>query len=331
MDHIGAHHLHQNHAEPISFGIDQILNNPDQGSCMISGSRLQDSSDYGLSCIVSSAYNSMTGSYGANGGSAGAYPGACSMASLPGSYNVNMGVAMNGNSLSSAGGVIRVPAHRPLAGGAHQPLSTGMPTVPSVNPMNNLTGLTFPWMESNRRYTKDRFTGDKLQRRGRPRDSKPTVSSCSSSRRPSRKASISPSRQTPSVSTTLPSSPFRTSSLGPTTHPKSPASPPSPLLVNRAHDPVVPPLPPLPHTVLRATQAPAQREASSFPTGNYPPTWSPKSPTPSQQISSWREEGGGGGEETLPVTCGIIQIKAAFPFLSFESLHYRTMNKEELP
>lgn len=160
MDHIGAHHLHQSHAEPISFGIDQILNNPDQGSCMISGSRLQDSSDYGLSCIVSSAYNTMTGSYGASGGSAGAYPGACSMASLPGSYNVNMGVAMNGNGLNSAGGVIRVPAHRPLAGGGHQPLSTGMPTVPSVNAMNNLTGLTFPWMESNRRYTKDRFTGE---------------------------------------------------------------------------------------------------------------------------------------------------------------------------
>ncbi|KAG8551549.1 hypothetical protein GDO81_004160 [Engystomops pustulosus] len=36
MDHIGAHHLHQSHAEPISFGINQILNNPDQGSCMIS-------------------------------------------------------------------------------------------------------------------------------------------------------------------------------------------------------------------------------------------------------------------------------------------------------
>ncbi|XP_043374916.1 T-cell leukemia homeobox protein 1 isoform X2 [Dermochelys coriacea] len=176
MDHIGAHHLHQSHAEPISFGIDQILNNPDQGSCMISGSRLQDSSDYGLSCIVSSAYNTMTGSYGANGGSAGAYPGACSMASLPGSYNVNMGVAMSGNGLNSAGGVIRVPAHRPLAGGGHQPLSTGMPTVPSVNTMNNLTGLTFPWMESNRRYTKDRFTGHPYQNRTPPKKKKPRTS-----------------------------------------------------------------------------------------------------------------------------------------------------------
>lgn len=58
-----------------------------------------------------------------------------------------------------------MPAHRPLAGAvAHpQPLATGLPTVPSVPAVpgvNNLTGLTFPWMESNRRYTKDRFTGE---------------------------------------------------------------------------------------------------------------------------------------------------------------------------
>ena len=58
-----------------------------------------------------------------------------------------------------------MPAHRPLTGAvAHpQPLATGLPTVPSVPAVpgvNNLTGLTFPWMESNRRYTKDRFTGE---------------------------------------------------------------------------------------------------------------------------------------------------------------------------
>ncbi|XP_048360873.1 T-cell leukemia homeobox protein 1 isoform X2 [Sphaerodactylus townsendi] len=183
MDHLGAHHLHQSHAEPISFGIDQILNNPDQGSCMISGARLQDTADYGLGgCVVSSAYNPMTGHYGSAAGSgvsstsAGAYNngGACSMASLAGSYNVNLGVgAMNGNNLNSAGGVIRVPAHRPLTGGVHQSLSTGMPTVPSVN---NLTGLTFPWMESNRRYTKDRFTGHPYQNRTPPKKKKPRTS-----------------------------------------------------------------------------------------------------------------------------------------------------------
>ncbi|XP_040293709.1 T-cell leukemia homeobox protein 1 isoform X1 [Bufo bufo] len=188
MDHIGAHHLHQSHAEPISFGIDQILNNPDQGSCMISSSRLQDS-DYGLGCIVSSAYNTMTGSY-SNNNTGGYNSSACSMASLTGSYNMNMGMNMNGNNLNAAG-VIRVPAHRPLTGSMHQPISTGMPTVPSVgsmNNMNNLTGLTFPWMESNRRYTKDRFTvalspftvtrriGHPYQNRTPPKKKKPRTS-----------------------------------------------------------------------------------------------------------------------------------------------------------
>ncbi|XP_066549693.1 T-cell leukemia homeobox protein 1 isoform X1 [Amia ocellicauda] len=187
MDHIGAHHIHQTHAEPISFGIDQILNNPDQGSCMISNSRLQDS-DYGLGCIVSSAYNTMTGNYNTSN-TMGYNSSACSMASLNGSYNVNMGMNMNGNNLNSAG-VIRVPAHRPL-GSVHQPISTGMPTVPSMgsmNSMNNLTGLTFPWMESNRRYTKDRFTvalspftvtrriGHPYQNRTPPKKKKPRTS-----------------------------------------------------------------------------------------------------------------------------------------------------------
>ncbi|XP_041125359.1 T-cell leukemia homeobox protein 1-like isoform X2 [Polyodon spathula] len=175
MDHIGAHHIHQSHAEPISFGIDQILNSSDQGSCMISNSRLQDS-DYGLGCIVSSAYNTMTGNYNTNN-TVGYNNSACSMASLTGGYNVNMGMNMNGNNLNSAG-VIRVPAHRPL-GNVHQSMSTGMPTVPSmgsVNGMDNLTGLTFPWMESNRRYTKDRFTGHPYQNRTPPKKKKPRTS-----------------------------------------------------------------------------------------------------------------------------------------------------------
>lgn len=162
MEHLGAHHLHQGQAEPISFGIDQILNTSEPGSCMVSHPRLQDSADYGLGCIVGSAYNTVTGGYGASGGAASSYTGtSCSMGGLPGSYNVNMAVSMNGNTLSSAGGVIRVPAHRPVAGGVHQPLSAAVPT---VNGMNSLTGLTFPWMESNRRYTKDRFTGESGRR-----------------------------------------------------------------------------------------------------------------------------------------------------------------------
>ncbi|OWK62368.1 T-cell leukemia homeobox protein 1 [Lonchura striata] len=174
MEHLGAHHLHQGQAEPISFGIDQILNTSEPGSCMVSHPRLQDSADYGLGCIVGSAYNTVTGGYGASGGAAGAYSGtSCSMGGLPGSYNVNMAVSMNGNTLSSAGGVIRVPAHRPVAGGVHQPLSAA---VPAVNGMNSLTGLTFPWMESNRRYTKDRFTGHPYQNRTPPKKKKPRTS-----------------------------------------------------------------------------------------------------------------------------------------------------------
>ncbi|OWK07882.1 TLX1 [Cervus elaphus hippelaphus] len=115
MEHLGPHHLHPGHAEPISFGIDQILNSPDQGGCMGPSSRLQD------------------GEYGLGSGTV-AHP---------------------------------------------QPLATGLPTVPSVPAVpgvNNLTGLTFPWMESNRRYTKDRFTGHPYQNRTPPKKKKPRTS-----------------------------------------------------------------------------------------------------------------------------------------------------------
>uniref|UniRef100_A0A8C4K9P6 T cell leukemia homeobox 1 n=2 Tax=Dromaius novaehollandiae TaxID=8790 RepID=A0A8C4K9P6_DRONO len=143
---------------------------------MVSHPRLQDSAEYGLGCIVGSAYNTVSGSYGASGGAAGAYSGtSCSMGALPGSYNVNMAVSMSGNTLGSAGGVIRVPAHRPVAGGVHQPLAAAA-AVPAVNGMNSLTGLTFPWMESNRRYTKDRFTGHPYQNRTPPKKKKPRTS-----------------------------------------------------------------------------------------------------------------------------------------------------------
>lgn len=157
MDHMGAH-LHQTHADTISFGIDQILNNADQGSCMISNPRMQDL-DYGLGCIVSTAYNTMTGNYNVNN-SAGYNGNSCSVGSFNGSYNMNLGTNVNGNCLNSSG-VIRVPAHRPL-GSVHSSIPTSTATVPSMGSMgtiNNLTGLSFPWMESNRRYTKDRFTG----------------------------------------------------------------------------------------------------------------------------------------------------------------------------
>ncbi|KAM9366012.1 T-cell leukemia homeobox protein 1 [Pholidichthys leucotaenia] len=176
MDHVGilgAHLQQQQHAhvEPISFGIDQILSNVEQ-SCML-GARMHEA-DYGHP-----AYNGCASGGGgfacANAGYNGP-GGSCGMASLGGAYHMNMGVNMNGTNVSNAG-VIRVPAHRPL--------STGNSSAP---PVNNLTALTFPWMESNRRYTKDRFTvslspltvtrrvGHPYQNRTPPKKKKPRTS-----------------------------------------------------------------------------------------------------------------------------------------------------------
>ncbi|XP_041066174.1 T-cell leukemia homeobox protein 1 [Carcharodon carcharias] len=183
MDHIGAHAAHHTHSqhEPISFGIDQILNNPDQGGCMIPNSRLQDV-DYGLGCMVGGNYSNMAVNYSNNGGGGG-YNNACSLAPLAGPYGVNL--AMNNNGLNPAG-VIRVPAHRPITTGVHQPMGTGVAAVPNSN--SNLSNLTFPWMESNRRYTKDRFSvtlspftvtrriGHPYQNRTPPKKKKPRTS-----------------------------------------------------------------------------------------------------------------------------------------------------------
>ncbi|XP_078080462.1 T-cell leukemia homeobox protein 1 [Mustelus asterias] len=179
MDHLHPHHTHSQH-EPISFGIDQILNNPEQGGCMIPNSRLQDV-DYGLGCMVGASYSNMAINYTNNGGG-GAYSNSCSLAPLAGPYGVNLAM---GNNLNPAG-VIRVPAHRPVTTGVHQPISSGVSTVPNSN--SNLSNLTFPWMESNRRYTKDRFTvalspftvsrriGHPYQNRTPPKKKKPRTS-----------------------------------------------------------------------------------------------------------------------------------------------------------
>ncbi|XP_075933323.1 T-cell leukemia homeobox protein 1 [Anarhichas minor] len=187
MDHIGilgAHLQQHTHVEPISFGIDQILSNVEQ-SCML-GARMHEP-DYGhgaYNCGASNGVNS-GGSGGGGGytyGNAG-YNGtgsSCGMASLGGAYHMNIGVNANGTNVSSAG-VIRVPAHRPLNCGN----SSGLPVSGNIN---NLNALTFPWMESNRRYTKDRFTvslspltvtrrvGHPYQNRTPPKKKKPRTS-----------------------------------------------------------------------------------------------------------------------------------------------------------
>ncbi|XP_069779591.1 T-cell leukemia homeobox protein 2 [Narcine bancroftii] len=177
MDHSAIEETHEH--EPISFGIDQILNSSDQGSCM-HPNRVAES-DYQF---AANAYNSHTDGY------SNTYNNACSVAGLPGSYNVNMcmnmNVSMNMNlNMNSGAGVIRVPAHRPML---PPPLSTGMPCLPDLGSVANLSNLTFPWMESSRRFAKDKLTaalspftaarriGHPYQNRTPPKRKKPRTS-----------------------------------------------------------------------------------------------------------------------------------------------------------
>ncbi|XP_041917126.1 T-cell leukemia homeobox protein 2 isoform X1 [Alosa pseudoharengus] len=159
MEHTGIEEVNQTHQqhEPISFGIDQILNSSDQPSSCMLPNRTSDP-DYQLAPnVYSNGYNSV-------------YNPACSMAAgLAGSYNVNMNmnVSMNMNvnvNSGNAGGVIRVPAHRPMPPAPHPPppthppgIAAGIPTVPN---MGNPANFTFPWMESSRRFAKDRLTAE---------------------------------------------------------------------------------------------------------------------------------------------------------------------------
>ncbi|XP_020773317.1 T-cell leukemia homeobox protein 2 isoform X3 [Boleophthalmus pectinirostris] len=197
MEHTGIEEVNQTHQqqhEPISFGIDQILNSSDQSSgCMLPNRTGE--SDYALAPnVYSNGYNSV-------------YNPACSMAAagLAGSYNVNMNmnVSMNMNmnvnvNSGGAGGVIRVPAHRPMppppppsaaAAAPHPPPSAhpGIPPVPAMG-MGNAANFTFPWMESSRRFAKDRLTaalspfsvtrriGHPYQNRTPPKRKKPRTS-----------------------------------------------------------------------------------------------------------------------------------------------------------
>ncbi|XP_069052173.1 T-cell leukemia homeobox protein 3b isoform X2 [Lepisosteus oculatus] len=162
--------------EPISFGIDQILSGSDPEGPPPNGARSGSDSTGG------------TGSGGYHLGSpAGAASAAAQYPSLPaafpglaapfeesGSYGVNLSLA--------PGGVIRVPAHRPLPGAVPPPMASALPTVPGFG------SLSFPWMESSRRFAKDRFTaaltpftvsrriGHPYQNRTPPKRKKPRTS-----------------------------------------------------------------------------------------------------------------------------------------------------------
>ncbi|XP_054653679.1 T-cell leukemia homeobox protein 1-like [Dunckerocampus dactyliophorus] len=133
MDHVGHLQQHTHAQEPITFGIEHILST---GEHML-GTRMHEP-DYGH------LYT-----YGGDAAAAAAAAGGFPCASAHGSaYHVGTGVGVNGTNVNPAG-VIRVPAHRPVSGGSLPPVTGSV---------NNLSALTFPWMETNRRYTKDTFT-----------------------------------------------------------------------------------------------------------------------------------------------------------------------------
>ncbi|MEQ2270742.1 hypothetical protein XENORESO_011112, partial [Xenotaenia resolanae] len=181
MEHTGIEEVNQTHQqqhEPISFGIDQILNSSDQSSGCMLPNRTGDP-DYALAPnVYSNGYNSV-------------YNPACSY-----NVNMNMNVSMNMNvnvNSGNSGGVIRVPAHRPMppppppsaAAAPHPP--PGIPAMPGMG-MGNPANFTFPWMESSRRFAKDRLTaalspfsvtrriGHPYQNRTPPKRKKPRTS-----------------------------------------------------------------------------------------------------------------------------------------------------------
>ncbi|XP_020848056.2 T-cell leukemia homeobox protein 3 isoform X1 [Phascolarctos cinereus] len=126
--------------EPISFGIDQILNSPDQDSAP--APRGPDGASYlgGPGSRPGATYPSLPASFAGLG----------APFEDAGSYSVNLSLA--------PAGVIRVPAHRPLPGAVPPPLPSALPAMPAVPAVPSLGGLNFPWMESSRRFVKDRFT-----------------------------------------------------------------------------------------------------------------------------------------------------------------------------
>ncbi|PIO16051.1 hypothetical protein AB205_0017720 [Aquarana catesbeiana] len=130
MDHLEMAQDTSTHHEPISFGIDQILNSPEQ-TVGFPYSRTGEQEHHGSSAYCT-MYNPGNSSY---------------------SLNMRMDVSMNVNVRPA--GVIRVPAHRPLP---QVGPSQGASPLSSIGGMSGLPGLTFPWMESSRRMAKNHIT-----------------------------------------------------------------------------------------------------------------------------------------------------------------------------
>ncbi|KAL4631178.1 T-cell leukemia homeobox protein 3-like [Arapaima gigas] len=160
----------QQQHEPITFGIDQILSGSDQDASEQSGSR--GGSESGARCTAGRC-------------SVGGPTGACTAprASLCASFPGITGALDESGPLSvslslAPGGVIRVPAHRPLPAAVPPPLCSAVPGFGS---------LSFPWMEARSRFAKDRHTaltpftvsrriGHPYQNRTPPKRKKPRTS-----------------------------------------------------------------------------------------------------------------------------------------------------------
>lgn len=132
--------------EPISFGIDQILSGTDQDSSQ--QNTLRNNLELGTTT------NGGTYHLGSPSG-AGAAPYTTLSGSFHGmyeeasSYGVNLTLAH--------GGVIRVPAHRPLTAAVPPPMASAVP---------GLGSISFPWMDSSQRFAKERFAGKMWLRYG---------------------------------------------------------------------------------------------------------------------------------------------------------------------
>ncbi|XP_061105700.1 T-cell leukemia homeobox protein 3b [Conger conger] len=152
--------------EPISFGIDQILSGSEQESSQNSGRSGSDVS--GGSYHLGSPTGASAAPYTTLPGS---FHGITACFEDSGSYGVNLTLA--------PGGVIRVPAHRPLAAAVPPPMASAVPGFGS---------LSFPWMESSHRFAKERFAaaltpfavsrriGHPYQNRTPPKRKKPRTS-----------------------------------------------------------------------------------------------------------------------------------------------------------
>ncbi|MGH0132689.1 UNVERIFIED_CONTAM: hypothetical protein FKN15_027789 [Acipenser sinensis] len=159
----------QTQHEPISFGIDQILSGSDPDNST-QQPNTRDSDTIASSYHLGSPASTTTAPYSLPG----QFPGIGSPFEDSGCYSVNLSLA--------PAGVIRVPAHRPIPGAVPPPITSAMPTVPGFGSLN------FPWMESTRRFAKDRFTaaltpftvsrriGHPYQNRTPPKRKKPRTS-----------------------------------------------------------------------------------------------------------------------------------------------------------